>query len=82
MAATRMSFCRITCPDDGVLLTDVFLKGYQWPFDTRKALSGSSVIDLIVYTETKVKGRRVFLDFRENPLGERFRFRLPVARGV
>lgn len=61
-------------PDDGVLLTDVFLKGYQWPFDTRKALSGSSVIDLIVYTETKVKGRRVFLDFRENPLGERFRF--------
>ena len=61
-------------PDDGLLLTDVFLKGYQWPFDTRKALTGSSVIDLIVYTETKVKGRRVFLDFRENPLGERFNF--------
>lgn len=61
-------------PDAGVLLTNVFLKGYQWPFDTRKALDGSSVIDLIVYTETKVKGRRVFLDFRENPLGGEFRF--------
>lgn len=61
-------------PDAGTLLTDVFLKGYQWPFDTRKALDGSSVIDLIVYTETKIKGRRVFLDFRENPLGGDFRF--------
>lgn len=61
-------------PDAGTLLTDVFLKGYQWPFDTRKALNGSSVIDLIVYAETKVKGRRVFLDFRENPLGGDFRF--------
>ena len=60
--------------DPGTLLTRVFLKGYQWPFDTRKVMDGSSVIDLIVYTETKVKGRRVFLDFRENPLGERFSF--------
>lgn len=60
--------------DAGTLLTRVFLKGYQWPFDTRKVMDGSSVIDLIVYTETKVKGRRVFLDFRENPLGERFSF--------
>lgn len=60
--------------DPGQLLSHVFLKGYQWPFDTRKALDGSSIIDLIVYTETKVKGRRVFLDFRENPLGEQFSF--------
>jgi len=60
--------------DPGELLSHVFLKGYQWPFDTRKALEGSSIIDLIVYTETKVKGRRVFLDFRENPLGEQFNF--------
>jgi len=60
--------------DPGTLLSYVFLKGYQWPFDTRKALDGSSVIDLIVYTETKVKGRRVFLDFRENPLGDDFSF--------
>ncbi len=63
-------------PDAGDLLTKVFLKGYQWPFDTRKALHGSSVIDLIVYTETKIKGRRVFLDYRQNPLAEGFCFDL------
>ncbi|MCL2447104.1 MAG: FAD-binding protein [Oscillospiraceae bacterium] len=43
----------------------VFLKGYQWPFDVRK-LDGSSAIDIIVHEET-CQGRRVFLDFRENP---------------
>lgn len=59
-------------PDAGRLLTCVFLKGYQWPFDSRKAQDGSSLIDLIVYNETKVKGRRVFLDFTRNPLGDRF----------
>ena len=46
----------------------VFLKGYQWPFDTRK-IAGSSLIDLIVYHETFHKGNRVFLDFRMNPKG-------------
>lgn len=56
----------------GELLTDVFLKGYQWPFDSRKAMAGSSLIDLIVYNETKIKGRRVFLDFTRNPLGDAF----------
>jgi len=47
----------------------VFLKGYQWPFDSKKIPSGSSLIDILVYIETVVKGRRVFLDFRENPEG-------------
>lgn len=45
----------------------VFLKGYQWPFDARKAIGGSSIIDILVYIETMVKGRRVYLDFRKNP---------------
>ncbi len=58
--------------DPGELLTNVFLKGYQWPFDSRKAMAGSSLIDLIVYNETKVKGRRVFLDFTRNPLDNGF----------
>lgn len=54
--------------DKGQLLNDIFLKGYQWPFDPRKlAGMGSSVIDLLVYQETVLKGRRVFLDFRRNP---------------
>ncbi|MCL2624027.1 MAG: FAD-binding protein [Planctomycetaceae bacterium] len=45
----------------------VFLKGYQWPFDSRKVIGGSSLIDLLVHRETAVKGRRVFLDYRSNP---------------
>lgn len=45
----------------------LFLKGYQWPFDARKAERGSSRIDLLVYEEREIKGRRVFLDYRENP---------------
>ena len=55
--------------DPGVLASLVFLKGYQWPFDSRKAKDGSSVIDLLVYRETVLRGRRVFLDFRANPTG-------------
>lgn len=50
------------------LLTAVFLKGYQWPFDPRKVeAQGSSLIDLLVYQETVLKGRRVYLDFMHNP---------------
>ncbi|MDR0959564.1 MAG: FAD-binding protein [Propionibacteriaceae bacterium] len=54
-------------PDLGRLMTLIFLKGYQWPFDVRKAKEGSSVIDLLVYEECVLKGRRVFLDFTRNP---------------
>ena len=48
-------------------LSLVFLKGYQWPFDSRKVLNGSSVIDLLVYRECVLKKRRVYLDFTKNP---------------
>ncbi|MDR1831674.1 MAG: FAD-binding protein [Fusobacteriaceae bacterium] len=48
------------------LLSLVFLKGYQWPFDVRKAAGGSSLVDILVWLEIQ-KGRRVFLDYRENP---------------
>ena len=47
----------------------LFLKGYQWPFDARKAERGSSRIDLLVHEEREAKGRRVFLDYRGNPRG-------------
>ncbi len=53
----------------GTLLSMVFLKGYQWPFDVSKVANGSSVIDLLVYRETILRGRRVFLDYRTNPCG-------------
>lgn len=49
------------------MLSTIFLKGYQWPFDVNKIHSGSSVIDLLVYQETILRGRRVFLDFTQNP---------------
>jgi len=48
-------------------LSAVFLKGYQWPFDSRKVLSGSSVIDLLVYQECVNKNRKVYLDYTRNP---------------
>ena len=55
--------------DTGRMLSMVFKKGYEWPFDCRKVMEGSSVIDLLVYRECKEKGRRVYLDFTKNPDG-------------
>lgn len=48
-------------------MSSVFLKGYQWPFDSKKVLGGSSVIDLLVYRENVLKNRKVYLDFTKNP---------------
>lgn len=53
-------------PDRSEMLTKIFLKGYQWPFDINKLDGGSSVIDILVYMES-CKNRKVFLDFRKNP---------------
>lgn len=52
--------------DISEMLSMIFLKGYQWPFDTNKIYDGSSIIDLLVYQETILRRRRVFLDFRCN----------------
>ena len=60
-----------TSPSD--LLSSVFLKGYQWPFDVRKVKGGSSIIDILVYIE-EMKGRRVFLDFTKDPMEGNFSF--------
>lgn len=57
-----------TFSDPYEALSLLFLKGYQWPFDAKKAENGSSQVDLLVQRETKL-GRRVFLDFTKNPLG-------------
>lgn len=56
--------------DKGDMLTKVFLKGYQWPFDVRKVAGGSSIVDILVYLES-CKGRKVYMDFRQNPCGDR-----------
>lgn len=50
------------------MATAIFLKGYQWPFDPdRMANAGSSLVDCAVYHERAIKGRRVYMDYRENP---------------
>ena len=56
----------------GQMCSNVFLKGYQWPFDSRKVIGGSSIVDILVYIETVLNGRRVYLDFRSNPDGFAF----------
>ena len=56
----------------GQMNSMVFLKGYQWPFDARKVIGGSSLVDILVYVETVLRGRRVYLDFRRNPEGFSF----------
>ncbi len=53
--------------DEYEALSLVFLKGYQWPFDSKKVSDGSSRIDLAVYEECVTHGRRVYLDYRKNP---------------
>ena len=55
------------------MLSKLFLKGYQWPFDVRNLQSGSSMIDLLVYGES-CKGRRVFLDYQTNPLEGHYKY--------
>ena len=55
-------------PDSQRMLDAIFLKGYQWPFDSHKIANyGSSLIDILVHQEIHLKGRRVFLDFQNNP---------------
>ena len=55
--------------DYGTALSYLFQKGYQWPFDVNK-LNGSSLIDLLVYRQTAILGRKVYLDFTKNPLNQ------------
>lgn len=51
------------------MATNIFLKGYQWPFDPQRVLGQkSSLIDVLVYYETWILNRRVFMDFRQNPI--------------
>jgi succinate dehydrogenase/fumarate reductase flavoprotein subunit len=63
----------------GDMIKAIFLKGYEWPFDSRK-VPGSSVIDLLVHRERTVLGRKVYMDFTRNPFYPGLKFsikRLP-----
>lgn len=66
--------------DPGRLHGMIFLKGYQWPFDAAKVPDGSSIVDILVYVETVIRKRRVFLDYRENPAHFDFAKLPPEAR--
>jgi len=56
-------------PSMSKMATDIFLKGYQWPFDPQRIENlQSSLIDILVFNENQ-KGRRVFMDFLHNPIG-------------
>lgn len=47
------------------VFNNIFLKGYQWPFSYER-MDLSSKIDIAVHNETE-KGRKVYLDYTENP---------------
>jgi succinate dehydrogenase / fumarate reductase flavoprotein subunit len=50
------------------LASNVFRKGYQWPFHATRMLDfGSSLVDLAIFREGEI-GRRVYMDFKRNPL--------------
>lgn len=49
------------------LASNIFRKGYQWPFHATRTLDyGSSLVDLAIYRETR-QGRTVWMDFQRNP---------------
>ncbi|MDM9625572.1 FAD-binding protein [Rhizobium sp. S152] len=50
------------------MASNIFRKGYQWPFHSTRMLDfGSSLVDLAIYREGAA-GRRVYMDFNRNPL--------------
>ena len=56
-------------PSMSKMATNIFLKGYQWPFDPQRIENlQSSLIDVLVFNETQ-KGRCVYMDFLQNPIG-------------
>jgi len=79
-AGPESEFLRDYFDSTGEMNSAVFLKGYQWPFDSKRIAGGSSIVDILVYIETVVKGRRVFLDYRADPEGFRLEDLSPEAR--
>ncbi|MDO4605374.1 MAG: FAD-binding protein [Helcococcus sp.] len=55
------------------MLNNVFLKGYQWPFDLKK-IKGSSYIDYLVYIQEIKFKRKIYMDFRANPQNAEIQF--------
>ncbi|MHC4463844.1 MAG: FAD-binding protein [Planctomycetota bacterium] len=67
-ATDEREFLTDFLPSMSKLATNIFLKGYQWPFDPQRIEKvQSSLIDILVFNETQ-KGRHVFMDFLHNPV--------------
>ena len=66
---TEREFLTDYLPDVGDALNALFLKGYQWPFDSARAKEGSSRVDLAVFAESVIKRRKIWLDYTKNPFG-------------
>jgi succinate dehydrogenase/fumarate reductase flavoprotein subunit len=50
------------------MASNIFRKGYQWPFHATRMLDfKSSLVDLAIYRESQA-GRLVYMDFNRNPL--------------
>lgn len=50
------------------LVSNVFRKGYQWPFHAQRMVDfGSSLVDLAIQRESAA-GRTIYMDFLRNPL--------------
>ncbi|MFX1499806.1 MAG: FAD-binding protein [Promethearchaeota archaeon] len=78
---TEREFLNDLFPSFTELSKAVFLKGYQWPFNSTLIEGyGSSLIDLAVYHETIALKRRVFLDYTKNPVGYDFNKLHPIAK--
>ncbi|NLW87981.1 MAG: FAD-binding protein [Planctomycetes bacterium] len=57
--------------DMPTMALNIFLKGYQWPFDAQRITNAqSSLVDMAVHQETVVRGRKVWMDFLRNPVGK------------
>lgn len=65
--SNRRFFLHDYFDDMGAMATNIFLKGYQWPFHAQRLQNGgSSLVDIAVHREI-MEGRHVFMDFMANP---------------
>ena len=64
----EIEFLNDIFPSFRTLSKAIFLKGYQWPFDSAKIENwGSSLIDLAIYHQKEKLRRKVFIDYTKNP---------------
>ncbi len=64
---TEREFLVDVFADAAEMLNSIFLKGYQWPFSFER-IDASSRVDIAVHNEIR-QGRKVYLDYTQNPVG-------------